>query len=366
MQISRDAEIVKVGFDRQQYSLASLYANKGTLTMADAIIDSHIHLYAASHLDTLAWAGDLPPDHRLHRQNSVDEYRTATQGKVRGFVFLETDRKSDLDDWKHPLEELDFLVRIARGQPRDGEGHRPEDAGLVLGIIPWAPMPAGAEAVAEYADQVKYNAGADCHLIKGFRYLVQARPAGTMMEPKFLESLEWLGDQGLTFDLGVDARQGGLHQLREACEMMTALSERRSHLRIIVNHLCKPNLRFSAEHQENIVWAKCIRELASYSNTYMKLSGLFSELPGQNDPTPIPDLIAHTKPWIDVVFESFGPSRIMFGSDWPVCNVGGPGDKSWQHWRDFVEAMLESRNLTESEKARIWSGTAAEAYSIEN
>lgn len=56
--------------------------------------------------------------------------------------------------------------------------------------------------------------------VRGVRYLVQDKLAGTMLGEEFINGLRWLGEEGLTFDLGVDARQGGLGQLREAVEMM--------------------------------------------------------------------------------------------------------------------------------------------------
>ena len=55
----------------------------------------------------------------------------------------------------------------------------------------------------------------------------------------------------------------------------------------------------------------------------------------------------------------------MFGSDWPVCNVGRSGiAKFWNHCHDLVEAILESQSLTPEEKAQIWPGTAIKAYNI--
>jgi L-rhamnono-1,4-lactonase len=55
----------------------------------------------------------------------------------------------------------------------------------------------------------------------------------------------------------------------------------------------------------------------------------------------------------------------MFGSDWPVCNVRGPGNElSWVHWRRVVEAILEHYNLSGEEKQRFWSETAVEAYRL--
>lgn len=58
------------------------------------------------------------------------------------------------------------------------------------------------------------------HKIRGVRYLMQDKPSGTMLGEDFINGLKWLAGEGLAFDLGVDARQGGLWQLREAVEMM--------------------------------------------------------------------------------------------------------------------------------------------------
>ena len=341
------------------------------------IIDSHIHLYAQSHIPSLGWTASLSLDHRLNRRNSIAEYRSATadhSSHLLGFIFVETDRKSGLQDteWTGPLDEVDFLLQIARGEPVDGEGHSPEDSKLVLGIVPWAPVPASEEALAKYIAQVHQRAGSEWALIKGFRYLVQDKPAGVMLQPNFLSGLECLGKQRITFDLGVDARSGGLHQLEEACEMMNQLYQRGSTLKIIINHLCKPNLRLSTNdavegHKDFTTWREYIQTMASHKCTYMKLSGTFSELPGQDElhPTGIDTLVEQTKPWVDVVFAAFGSSRILFGSDWPVCNVGGPGiQNSWNRWYELVEAILTSQNLTREEKIRIYSGTAVEAYNI--
>lgn len=342
------------------------------------IIDSHIHLYAASHIPSLNWTADLPRDHPLNKQNSLDEYRAATERHakyLKGFVFLETDRKSGTQatEWGDALDEVDFLIRIARGTPADGEGHRAEDSRLVLGIVPWAPIPAGEIDLSLYVDQVKQRAGDKWPLIKGFRYLVQDKPVGVMLDPNFIAGLKWLGENDLTFDLGVDARSGGLHQLEEACEMMDRLYESGSRLKIVINHLCKPNLRILSQdvvgHPEFVRWCTCIQRMASHKYTYMKLSGIFSELVEQssNEPIDVFDLLHQTKDWVNHVFEEFGPTRTMFGSDWPVCNVGGPGTaESWSHWYDLVNTILRSRGYSEEDKAKIWAGTATEAYNIKS
>lgn len=210
--------------------------------MSIPIVDSHIHLFPATHLPSLAWHG---PDNPLGSQHSVDEYRAATASiptttssdsttpssstyYLRGFIFLETDRISSLDEssatggWTNPLDEVSFLARVALGEPLPGEGHTASDRALCLGIVPWAPVPAGPEALQRYMALVREQTRTEdvWRKVRGARYLLQDKPAGTMLGKGFVEGVRWLGREGLVFDLGVDARQGGLWQLREAVEMM--------------------------------------------------------------------------------------------------------------------------------------------------
>ena len=347
------------------------------------IIDSHIHLYAATHIPTLAWAPSLPDNHPLKRQQSVAEYRSATgvPPNLKGFIFLETDRQShpttpSSEYWKHPLNEIAFLFRIATGNPVQGEGHTTADASLVQAVVPWAPIAAGPEAVAEYveiAESQCTEAHKDPSLwrryVSGFRYLVQDKPAGTMNDLRFIDSLRWLGRNGYTFDLGVDARSGGLWQLQEACAMVEKIGDELPN--VMINHLCKPNLRIPREelqdHEEFLNWKQCIFKLAGSQRMYMKLSGLFSEMKPQ-DPEKVAsqdEIVNIVYPWVEVIFDAFGPERIIFGSDWPVCNVGGAGNgRAWKNWKYVVERLMERRNLAAQEKAMVWAGTARRAYGI--
>lgn len=207
--------------------------------MTTPIIDSHIHLFPASHLKTLAWYDG--PNNPLGSQHSVNEYRhasssvpTSSTGKyLAGFIFLETDRISSVEEspgkpgWTDALDEVSLLTRIALGEPIPGEGHTPADNKLCLGIVPWAPVPGGSDSLERYMALVRGRTKTHevWRKVRGVRYLVQSEPAGVMLQPKFVDGLRWLGRQGLTFDLGVDARQGGLHQLREAVEMMARVYE---------------------------------------------------------------------------------------------------------------------------------------------
>ncbi|CRG89827.1 hypothetical protein PISL3812_06866 [Talaromyces islandicus] len=385
--------------------------------MAIPLIDSHVHLWPQAHLPTIAWHSDNNP---LGAQYSVDEYHSATNHSssvstlssssprsvssstyLRGFIYLEVDRVSSADEagehgWRHVLDEVSYVTRIATGNPVIGEGHSASQRELLLAFVPWAPIPQGPAALERYMSLVRERTLADEVWLKvrGVRYLVQDKPLGTMLTQEFVDSLKWLGRQKLAFDLGVDARQGGLEQLRQAVTMMrrvydgvgekeqvviiiskfsspTLSSLRESMLsKCNADHLCKPNLHIRPEdtvqgHPQFSEWKRLITTMAAEPATYMKLSGLFSELPSTLADAQIGDLVDHMLPWLDVVFDTFKPHRIMFGSDWPVCNLGGGGDGSWAKWKAVVECILDRRRLTDGQRVDIWGGTAVRAYGLD-
>ncbi|EHK98183.1 hypothetical protein M7I_5944 [Glarea lozoyensis 74030] len=189
------------------------------------IIDSHIHLYPSSEISQLAWNTDTTSP--LHTQHSIDEYKTATDtpSNFEGFIFLETDRINDLskgaEGWEYPIREIEFLRRIIEDEPREGEGHGKGDGKKCLGIVPWAPLPAGEDGMREYTELLKKRVGEKTwDRVRGYRYLVQDKPKGTMLSDGFIEGLKWMGKEGLVFDLGVDQHSGGKWQLEEAVEMI--------------------------------------------------------------------------------------------------------------------------------------------------
>lgn len=98
----------------------------------------------------------------------------------------------------------------------------------------------------------------------------------------------------------------------------------------------------------------------------MKLSGAFNEFEPSPTPSTVEDIVKSLSPFLDVVFECF-PGRVMFGSDWPVCNVGGPkGEEgNWEFWREVVGKVLEERGMSEDEKESVWWRAGSEAYGIE-
>jgi L-rhamnono-1,4-lactonase len=354
------------------------------------VIDSHIHLYPATELDTLAWCDSANP---LHAQYSLDEYATATGSpqSLEGFIFLETDRKHDLklgiedgSGWEMPLMEVDWLKRIALGTPRVGEGHNAEQKKLCLAIIPWAPLPSGEAVLERYVDEVKKHAEGSFEKIRGFRYLVQDKPKGVMLQPGFIEGLKWLGKRGYVFDLGVDQHSGGKWQLEEAVEMIEKahegvpesekvvfiisrfgnLSPQLYHSNGFLDHLCKPDLSvYNQTDPSFVAWRTAMFKLSKCSKTYMKLSGCFSEMPASLKTASVDEIFLALQPYLAVIMATFTPFRIMFGSDWPVCTIGV--DDAWNKWRQVVQKFCSVASLEQAEQIMIWSGTAIQAYGIQ-
>ncbi|KAK7964935.1 L-rhamnono-gamma-lactonase [Apiospora saccharicola] len=339
------------------------------------IIDSHIHLYPESEIPTLSWA---TPENPLAKQHSVEDYKEATAtspAPVKGFIFLETDRKHDLEagakdgsGWEYPLMEVSWLKRIALGQPKAGEGHAAEDAGLCSAYIPWAPIPSGAAAMEKYLAKAEGAAGDSWSKVRGFRYLLQDKPDGTALGDGFIESLKLLGRKGYVFDVGVNQHDRGRIQLEETVEMIDKAHDGvpdEEKVVFILNHLCKPDLTVINIHTDTsfIAWRTAMFTLSKCSSTYMKLSGAFPEMDDSLKNRPVEDIFEAIMPWLSVVLAAFGPSRIMFGSDWPVCTVGVDG--AWEKWRQIVDRLCYMASLGDEDKEMIWSGTALKAYGIQ-
>ncbi|KAL2017620.1 hypothetical protein VTK56DRAFT_1888 [Thermocarpiscus australiensis] len=332
------------------------------------IIDSHIHLYPESEVSTLAWCS---PESPLAGQRSVDEFRAATgsPSHLAGFVFVEADRKNDDSrDWTAPLQEIAWMRRIATGQPKSGEGHSEHDAKLCLGLVPWAPLSLGPEQVEKYLDAAEREAGPAWGKVKGFRYLLQDKPNGAGLSDAFIESLKLLGRKGYVFDVGVDQHRRGRIQLEETVEMIDRAHEgveENEKVVFVLNHLCKPDLTIVNQTDPSfIAWRTAMFTLSKCHRTYMKLSGCFSELPDKLKQRSAEDIFSAILPWLAVVVAAFGPSRLMFGSDWPIC-TGGVGDDAWKKWHRVVEIMCDMAGLNQEDQARLWSGTAKEAYNIQ-
>jgi predicted TIM-barrel fold metal-dependent hydrolase len=129
----------------------------------------------------------------------------------------------------------------------------------------------------------------------------------------------------------------------------------------LLDHLCKPNLSQSTPSPR---WKSALLRLIADKNVYMKLSGAFNEF--DSTPSATSEIVTALSPFVDIIFQAF-PGRVMFGSDWPVCNVGGPRGESgnWAFWVEVVESMMSERGLSDHEKKSVWCEAAAEAYVLD-
>ena len=352
------------------------------------VIDSHIHLWpdSAANENGHAWMTHNMP---LAKQHVLSDYCKASRQEngsdldyvVEGVVYVETDRKyhrsrkDDLATWaKGPLEEINFVRSIVAG--RYGE----RDGKMLLCIVLWAPMDQKPAMLREWLRLAEETAGSSTwKRVKGIRFLLQGMRdwsafTALVLSEDFIDNLKLLGEKGFSFDIGVDQHSGGVWQLEIMAKAMQSahagVSEDKKVI-FIMNHLCKPDFSGDTGDAHQIAdsdfspWHNAIEEMSKCSKTYMKLSGAFSELP--SDVTSTAAIASQIKPWVLLVLDRFGASRVMFGSDWPVCNLNGPlGEGSWIAWKEVIETVLADSacRLSVQDRACIWRETAAKAYRL--
>lgn len=160
-----------------------------------------------------------------------------------------------------------------------------------------------------------------------------------LLRDNVVKNIHRIGEAGLTFDILTRPPQ-----LAAAVEMV----KKSPNNSFVLDHISKPYMA-KGEFQP---WANQISEIASYENVVVKVSGLFTEANWS-------DWSQETfKPYLDHVLNSFSPSRMMFGSDWPVCLLAAT-------YTDTINLMEEfTKNFTKSEQESFWAGTAKRAYKL--
>jgi L-fuconolactonase len=205
---------------------------------------------------------------------------------------------------------------------------------FILGVVGWVPLVApGLDAALD-----RLHAHSQGQKLCGFRHIIQSEPDEAFMRREdFNRGLRVLTRRGLAYDLLIHERQ-----LPEAI----ALVDRHPEQTFILDHLAKP--RIAAGEREP--WATRLRELARRPHVSCKLSGLVTE-------ADVSRWSAQTlRPYIDLALEAFGPARILFGSDWPVCLAG----TSYRQWKDLVDEVLTG--LSETERLAILGGNTRRLY----
>ncbi len=272
-------------------------------------IDTHQHFWRYDP-QRYAW---IEPGSPLARDFAPEQLRPelAAAG-VSGTLLVEA---------RGHLEETERLLRIAEAQP------------FALGVVGWLPLvDAGIEGLVE-----RYGEGTK---LRAVRNAIAFEPdPDYMFRPDFNRGIVALARRDLTYDLLFTP-----DDLSRAPRFV----DRHPNQRFVLDHLAKPLVREGRLEP----WKREIVELARRQNVYCKLSGLVTEAdPERWKP-------ADLAPYLDTVLEAFTPERLMFGSDWPVVTLA----TTYGGWVSTLQQAIAP--LSAAEKARIWAGTAREAYAL--
>jgi L-fuconolactonase len=275
-------------------------------------VDAHHHLWDLDVRDQ-PWI-DATHMAAIRRSFDPDDLGTAVDGcGVAATVLVQVLNR---------LDETEDLLEIATA------------SSLVAGVVGWANLE--SPDLVDQIGRLRLRGP-----LVGIRHQLQAEaaPAEWLRRPDIAVGLGELATAGLPFDLMIRPEQ-----FDAALDAVRA----RPGLMFVLDHLGKPPIGSGALEP----WAQGLRRLAGEANVTAKLSGLVTV--ADHDSWQIADL----RPYIDVALETFGPSRLMFGSDWPVCLLAA----SYPEVVAAVETLVAQ--LTCDEQREIWSVTAGRVYSL--
>jgi L-fuconolactonase len=264
-------------------------------TMASGAVDAHFHLWRY-HARELDWISDQMS--ALRRDFlAADVAREFADNGVRGGVAVQA---------RSSLEENDFLLDQRAA------------SSAILGVVGWVDLcaPDVGSVLERYAGRMA-----------GVRHIVQSEPDDFLLRSDFQRGVALLDGFGMSYDILIYPRH-----LPAAC----AFADRNPALRLVVDHLAKPPIKSGAMEP----WARDFRELARRPHVFLKASGLVTEADWASW-TP-DDLRAY----LDVAFESFGPRRILFGSDFPVCLVAASYRQVKAVITDHVSALSDAELIS--------------------
>jgi L-fuconolactonase len=272
-------------------------------------IDSHHHLWRLSRGD-YDWLTPALPS--LYRDFDVEDLAPLlAQGGIDGAIVVQA---------APTAAETAFLLDLAARTP------------ALLGVVGWTDITArdAPETIARLAENL---------WLKGLRPMLQdLADDDFILRPDAATALAAIDHSGLRYEALIRPRH-----LRR----IISLRERRPDLPIVVNHAAKPDIAHGAWSP----WAEDLRDLAGDGTTLCKLSGLITEAGPDGS-------IDQMRRYTDHILACFGPSRVMWGSDWPVMLLAG----DYAGWLAATQHLLS--NLSPSERADVFGGTAQRFYGL--
>jgi L-fuconolactonase len=275
-------------------------------------IDAHQHFWKLSEPFDYRWLDK--PEHRPICRDCMPadlEPLLAAAGIERS-IFVQTQHDLGENRWALDLADRhDFLA----------------------GVVGWIELasPACEEQLVEFRRHPKFV---------GVRHITQDEPDDDfIVRPEILRGLKILEKHGVPFDLLFYAKH-----LRHAATLGRLLPD----LPMVIDHLSKPRIRerrFDDWHAE-------LRAAAACPNVYCKLSGIVTEADWHRWS------VAELRPYVDAALECFGTERLMFGSDWPVCELAA----TYADWHVAAVEML--RGLSSAEREDVFGETARRFYRL--
>jgi L-fuconolactonase len=275
------------------------------------IIDSHHHFWRYNATE-FGWISDAMA---VIRRDFLpaDLKREIARAGVDGVVSVQA---------RQTLEETNWLLDLA------------DQNDFIRGVVGWVPLISGT--VTEDLERL-----AKRPRLKGVRHVLHDEADDNyVLRDDFNRGVGQLRRFNLAYDILIFERH---------LPQTIAFVDRHPGQVFIVDHIAKPRIK----HNKTLSpWRSKLRELAKRPNVYCKVSGMVTEADWATwKPRQL-------RPYFDSVLDAFGPHRVMFGSDWPVCLVAC----DYARWRDVVSGFIAA--LSPAEQAAVMSGSAIKAYSL--
>jgi L-fuconolactonase len=274
-------------------------------------IDSHQHFWIY-HPVKDAW---ISSDMQVIRRDFLpdDVLPLLQENKIAGCIAVQADQSET---------ETDFLLGLA------------DMNSFIKGVVGWVDL--SADNIEERLQYYSSFKG-----LKGFRHILQAEPdVRFMLNKKFMHGISLLHLYNFTYDVLINTTH-----LPYAKELVAAFPDQR----FVIDHIAKPCIKDGLIDQ----WEQGVKDIAAYQNVYCKVSGMITEADWANWTAD------DFEPYLDIVFDAFGINRIMYGSDWPVCNLAGGYKKAYDAVSNYVN------KFTDEEQALFWARNAIVFYQLE-
>jgi len=274
------------------------------------IIDTHHHFWNYAPIE-FNWIDDGMASIRRNFLPG-DLQKTISGTGVEGVISVQA---------RQIVEETDWLLKMA------------SENEFIKGVVGWLPL--ASDKIQSLLEKYAANTW-----LKGVRHVVQGEPDPEfILGTQFNRGISLLKEFQLVYDILIFE-----HQLPNTIRFVDQHPDQV----FVLDHIAKPKIRMN-EIQE---WGKNLKELAKRENVSCKISGMVTEADYKYR-TP-----ERLQPYFDTVIEAFGPSRLLFGSDWPVCLVA----TGYKDWLSLVQMVFGG--LSQEEQNQIFYQNAVRIYQL--